>query len=55
MKLQAAIQVVRMLFGSAEGGHLDAVRARKDLFELAALRTGSAVRFRGGRRKASRF
>ena len=41
MKLQAAIQVLRTLFGSATDGHLDAVRARKDLFELAALRTGS--------------
>jgi len=41
MKLQAAIQVLRMLFGSAEDGHLDAVRARKELFELAAQRTGS--------------
>jgi predicted nuclease of restriction endonuclease-like RecB superfamily len=41
MKLQAAIQVLRMLFGSAEDGHLDAVGARKELFELAAQRTGS--------------
>ena len=41
MKLQAAIQVLRMLFGSAEDGRLDAVRARKELFELAAERSGS--------------
>ena len=40
-KLQAAIQVLRTLFGSAEDGRLDAVRARKELFELAAQRTGS--------------
>ena len=39
MKLQAAIQVLRMLFGSAEGGNLEAVRARKELFELAVERT----------------
>ncbi len=41
MKLQAAIRVLRMLFGSEEDGRLDAVRARKELFELAAERTGS--------------
>jgi len=41
MKLQGAIQVLRTLFGSAEGGHVDSVRARKELFELAAERTAS--------------
>jgi predicted nuclease of restriction endonuclease-like RecB superfamily len=41
MKLQAAVQVLRTLFGSATDGRLDAVRARKELFELAAQRTGS--------------
>jgi predicted nuclease of restriction endonuclease-like RecB superfamily len=41
VKLRAAIQVLRGLFGSAEYGHLDAVRARKELFELAARRTDS--------------
>lgn len=41
MKLQAAVQVLRMLFGSAEDGRLDTVLARKELFELAAERAGS--------------
>jgi predicted nuclease of restriction endonuclease-like RecB superfamily len=41
MKLHAATQVLRMLFGSATDGRLDAVRARKELFQLAAERTGS--------------
>ncbi len=40
-KLQGAIQVLRRLFGSAPDGSLDAVRARKELFELAAESTGS--------------
>jgi predicted nuclease of restriction endonuclease-like RecB superfamily len=41
MKFQAAIQVLRGLFGSATYGCLDAVRARKELFELSARRTAS--------------
>jgi predicted nuclease of restriction endonuclease-like RecB superfamily len=40
MKLQAAIHVLRTLFGCASGGNLDAARVRKELFELAAERTG---------------
>jgi hypothetical protein len=41
MKFQAAIHVLRGLFGSATYGCLDAVRARKELFELSARRTAS--------------
>jgi uncharacterized protein len=41
MKLLAAIQVLRALFGRQRGENLDAVRARKDLFELAVDRTES--------------
>ncbi len=40
MKFQAAVQVLRGLFGSAGDSRLDAARARKELFELAALRKG---------------
>lgn len=40
-KLQGAVQVLRRLFGSAPDGSLDAVRARKELFELAAECTGA--------------
>jgi predicted nuclease of restriction endonuclease-like RecB superfamily len=39
MKFQTAIQVLRGLFGSAGDGLLDAVQARKELFELAAQRS----------------
>jgi hypothetical protein len=41
LKLQAAIQVLRKLFGSVEAGNLDAVLARKVLFDLAARKAGS--------------
>ncbi len=39
MRFQAAIHVLRGLFGSTDDGRLDAVRARKELFELSARRT----------------
>ncbi len=39
-KLRAAAQVLRTLFGSVEAGNLDAVLARKVLFDLAARTTG---------------
>jgi hypothetical protein len=39
LKLKAAMEALRRLFGSAPNGRLDAVRARKELFELAAERT----------------
>ncbi len=38
-KWRTAIQVLRTLFGSEDGGKVDAVRARKELFDLAAERT----------------
>jgi predicted nuclease of restriction endonuclease-like RecB superfamily len=41
MRFQAAIQVLRRLFGSIDVGRVDAVRARKELFELAAHRASS--------------
>ncbi len=40
-KWRAGAQVLRTLFGSVEAGNLDAVLARKLLFDLAAQKTGS--------------